>query len=64
MKCFEIEGYFLIPANKICEVAIDPENKKKLYIWLDGGQVQTILTPSEEDTKAIFKDITEVIKEL
>jgi len=64
MKCFELDGNILIPVNKICEVYIDQENKKKLYIWLDGGQVQTILAPSEEDTKTFFKNITEAIKEL
>jgi hypothetical protein len=60
--CFD--DRFLIPVNKIVEVWIDDENKNKLVLWLDGGFVQRITQPSEEDAIDTFKFIKEQIKKL
>jgi len=64
MNYFELDEQILIPANKICDMYIDPDNNKKLVLWLDGGQVQNITSPSDEDAKVYYKRIRELIKQL
>ena len=64
MNYLELDEQILIPANKICNMFIDQDDRKKLYLWLDGGQVQTITSNSEEDTKRNYEKIRGLIKYL
>lgn len=64
MKYFELNEQVFVPANKICNVFIGPDDNKKLVLWLDGGQTQIFTSNSEEQAKENYKTVTQLIKEL
>ena len=62
MKYIGFNQELFIPANKICEVAKDKENK--IVIWLDGGQMQSITFDNKEDRDRNYTIIVNTLKEL
>lgn len=46
--------------SKVVSFGIDQENKKKMFVWLDGGNSIIINTETEADAKWLLEEFTKI----
>lgn len=49
-----------IVKSKVVSFGIDQENKKKMFVWLDGGNSIIINTEAEADAKWLLEEFTKI----